>query len=255
MKLVDTHAHIHFDDYGLDAGQTIADSASEGVDKIILVGCTLEDSSLGVQFVQNNIHCWASIGIHPHESVHYFDQFEKLSTFSALATKNRVVAIGECGLDYYYMHSDKQSQEAIFRYQIELAQRYELPMIFHVRDAFDDFFRIFDDYKGINGVVHSFSTDISILDKVLECGLYVGLNGIVTFTKSESQLAAVTAVPLDRLLLETDSPYLTPTPYRGTINEPKHIKCIADFLSRLRGESVEEIADATTKNAIKLFGI
>jgi TatD DNase family protein len=128
-----------------------------------------------------------------------------------------------------------------------------LPLIFHVREAFDDFFSTYDQYKGLRGVVHSFSADTRVLDKILSRGLYIGLNGIMTFTKDQKQLEAAKAVPLNRLLLETDAPYLTPVPFRGKICEPKYVRVTAEFLSHLRGETLEELAAATTRNAAELF--
>ena len=128
-------------------------------------------------------------------------------------------------------------------------------MIFHVREAFEDFWPIFDEFKGVRGVIHSFTATQKELDDILSRGLYVGLNGIMTFTKQDAQLAAAKAVPLDRLVLETDAPFLTPAPYRGTICEPKHVRITAEFLADLRGESLAAIADATTHNARKLFDL
>lgn len=271
MQLVDTHCHIH-EILGTDIGAgdlvpekwhkagahdpdaVIADANSTGVTRLICVGTTLVDSELACDFVQSRPNTWASIGIHPHEAKDHMSPSDQRA-FTALATRPKVIAVGECGLDYYYEHSPKREQAALLRFQIELAIKHDLPMIFHIRDAFADFWQIFDNYKGIRGVVHSFSATQADLDQVLQRGLYVGLNGIMTFAKSDEQLTAARAVPLDRLLLETDAPFLTPTPYRGTICEPKHVRVTADFLAKLRGESLEDLAHATTANAQKLFKI
>lgn len=165
----------------------------------------------------------------------------------------KVVAIGEIGLDYYYENSPKEDQKKLLRFQLDIAAEHGLPVIFHVREAFDDFFAILDDYKGIQGVVHSFTSDRADLDKILSHGLYVGLNGIMTFTKRSAQLEAAKATPLEKLLLETDAPFLTPAPFRGKICEPKHVRTTAEFLANLRDESLEDLAAATTANAHKLF--
>ncbi|CAN5632007.1 hypothetical protein BH23PAT1_BH23PAT1_1920 [soil metagenome] len=172
-----------------------------------------------------------------------------------LASLSKVVAIGECGLDYYYQHSPKKEQENIFRFQIELALKAGLPLIFHVRAAFADFWRILDEYKGVRGVVHSFSATTDEVEQIVSRGLYAGLNGIMTFTKDSRQLEAAKVIPLDSLLLETDAPFLTPVPFRGTICEPKHVVLIAEFLAGLLKVPVSEIAARTTANAIKLFNI
>src|SRR3989344_521209 len=171
------------------------------------------------------------------------------------AIRRVLVAIGETGLDYHYMHSPKLAQEKLLRFQIDLALEHDLPLIFHIREAYKDFWRIFDEYKGLRGVVHSFSSNTHDLDEILSRGLYVGLNGIITFTSSQEQLEAAKAVPIDKLLLETDAPFLTPVPWRGTICQPKHLRDTAKFLAGLRDASMEEIAKVTTQNACNLFAL
>lgn len=275
MNLTDTHCHIHEiiaathgseshngDDSmhgrwrknGKTAEQVIAAAAAAGVTRLICVGCTAPDSKLAVQFAQTHPEVWASIGLHPHEVQYYANFSNKLKNFASLADQSKVVAVGECGLDYYYNHSSKEDQEKVLRFQIELALEHKLPMIFHVRDAFDDFWRIFDSYQGIRGVIHSFSATEKELGQAIERGLYVGLNGIMTFTKNQVQLTAARAVSRDRLLLETDAPFLAPAPHRNEVCEPRHVRVTAEFLAELRGESLEHLASATTANATKLFG-
>lgn len=270
MQLVDTHCHIH-EILGPDAGTgdlvpekwhkasvrdpepVIAEAAQDGVTQMICVGCALGDSRLAVNFVREREGLYASIGIHPHEAKDHLGADEQ-KAFAALTKNPKVVAVGECGLDYYYTHSPKEAQVEVLRFQIELALEHNLPIIFHVRDAFDDFWPVFDDYKNIRGVIHSFSAGQKELDEILARNLYVGLNGIMTFTKNPDQLAAAKAIPANRLLLETDAPFLTPYPYRGTICKPKHVRVTADFLAGLRDESLGRIARTTTANAHELFG-
>ncbi|HSX24147.1 MAG TPA: TatD family hydrolase, partial [Candidatus Saccharimonadales bacterium] len=155
----------------------------------------------------------------------------------------------------YYNHSAKKDQITVLEFQLELAKKHHLPLIFHVREAFEDFWPVFDRFQGVRGVVHSFSATPRELEQILARGLYVGLNGIMTFTKDERQLAAAKIIPTDRLLLETDAPFLTPAPNRGTICTPKHVVQTAEFLAGLRDESVAEIATMTTQNACDLFSI
>ena len=271
MQLIDTHCHIHeawksvngpdataklWDKAGRpDADDLVARAVTDGVTQMICVGTTLPDSKMGIAFAKDRKHIWASIGLHPHEAKDYADSPEKLQAFAALATKPKVVAVGECGLDYFYAHSPKKEQEKVLRSQIEVALEHNLPMIFHVRDAFDDFWPIFDSYKGIRGVMHSFSATVADVEQIVSRGLYVGLNGIMTFTKQQAQLDAAKSVPLKKLVLETDAPFLTPDPFRGTICEPKHVRVTANFLATLRGESLDELATATTANARTLFGL
>jgi len=218
------------------------------------VGCTLEDSKLSIKMANKYDNIWATIGLHPHEAKEYVRNNVKLSEFHDLAASPKVVAVGETGLDYHYNHSSHEDQQKLLRFQLDIAMEHKLPLIFHVREAFEDFWQILDEYKDIRGVVHSFSSTKQNVEEVLKRDLYVGINGIMTFTKNADQLAAAKAIPLNRLLLETDSPYLTPTPYRGTINEPKRVVEVATFLSDLRGESLEQIAHATTANVKDLFG-
>ncbi|HET8671124.1 MAG TPA: TatD family hydrolase [Candidatus Saccharimonadales bacterium] len=271
MELTDTHCHIHeasalrklttetkvrYERAGAPLPDDMITAAiADNVTRMICVGTTLDDSEIAVEFAHSRKAVWASIGLHPHEAKDYAGNRRDLKRFAALASQPKVVAVGECGLDYYYGHSLPADQETVLRFQIELALEHNLAMIFHVRDAFDDFWPIFDDYQRVRGVIHSFSAGRRELDQILERGLYVGLNGIMTFTNREEQLQAAKAVPLNKLLLETDAPFLTPDPYRGRICEPKHIRVTAEFLSRLRGESLQQLAARTTENAQCIFGL
>jgi TatD DNase family protein len=252
--LVDTHCHIHSADYELEPETVVSEAESAGVTAMICVGTDIDDSALAVRFAATRANCYASAGLHPHDSRLGKSEFEKLEK---LANAPKVVAVGECGLDYYYSHSPRDDQIKALEYQIGLALKYDLPMIFHVREAFDDFWPIFDAHQTAGrprGVIHSFSATLSELDSALSRDLYVGLNGIMTFTRDEQQLAAARAIPLQKLLLETDAPFLTPHPFRGKVNEPKHVRTVAEFLARLRGEPLEVLAEHTTSNARELFG-
>jgi TatD DNase family protein len=255
MDLIDTHCHIHSTDYPLDPKDVLIDARSDQVSKLICVGQDLEDSKLAIDFSQKNQNVWASIGIHPHESKHYTGNDGALAEFEALAAKDKVVAVGECGLDYFYNHSDKADQKEILEFQIKVAQDNDLPLIFHVRDAFDDFWEIFDKFDNLHGVIHCFTADTDTLEEALRRNLHIGLNGIMTFTKNSIQLNAAERVPVDKLVLETDAPYLTPVPFRGTICQPKHVRETAKFLSKLRGDTLENLAASTTRNAVKLFNL
>jgi TatD DNase family protein len=271
MDLVDTHCHIQSADVpaggeehtrelwhktdDLSGDGMVAAAQADGVNRLICVGCTLEDSHLAVNFVQHREGCWAAIGIHPHEAQQIFGKSAALKELDSLATQPKVVAVGECGLDFYYNHSSREAQIAALKFQIELAIKHNLPLIFHVREAFDDFWPVFDDYRGIRGVVHSFTDSAGNLTKALERDLYIGVNGIATFAKDPAQLDVYRTIPLGKLLLETDAPFLTPVPYRGSINEPKRVGTIAEYLAELRGQDRETLAATTTNNARRLFGI
>ena len=254
MEFTDTHCHIHFSDYRLDGDAVMDAAAKEGVSRLVCVGCTVEDSRRAVEFVQTRPTSWASIGIHPHEAKEYVDRPDMLEAFNRLVDKPKVVAIGECGLDYFYNHSPREQQFKVLEYQLELARQRNLPVIFHVREAFADFWPIYERYS-VRGVIHSFTDSRKNLEKALRHGLYIGVNGIATFAKEPRQIDVYKAIPLNALLLETDAPFLTPTPYRGKINEPKYVRVTAAFLAALRDESLAKLAQATTINAQKLFGL
>ena len=253
IELVDTHCHIQFPDYGLNPDEVIKSAAKDGVTRLLCVGCTLPDSIGAVEFAQKYENIWASVGLHPHESSGYVNDHDAMRKLDSLAKKPKVVAIGETGLDYYYMNSPKLDQKKMFRFQIELGLKHKLPFIFHVREAFGDFWSILDDYKGVRGVVHSFTSSTSNLDECLSRGLYIGLNGITTFSKDSQFTEVIKRIPLSKLLLETDAPFLTPVPFRGTICQSKHTRVVAEYLANIRGEELSRIAEQTTANAIKLF--
>ncbi|MBI2591942.1 TatD family hydrolase [Candidatus Saccharibacteria bacterium] len=258
ITLVDTHCHLHFSNYS-NVSQVIAEASKCGVTKLICVGTTLADSRQAAKLAAKYKTVWASAGVHPHEADRFVADKHGPSQLKRLLGYTRVVAVGEIGLDLYKNYSAKDAQERSLRLQIESSAQADLPYIFHVREAWDDFWRIFDSYESAGwrprGVVHSFSAHPKQLEESLSRGLYIGLNGIMTFTQDSWQLAAAKLVPIDRLLLETDAPFLTPSPFRGELCEPKHIVNIAEFLAQLRGESVERLASYTTKNAAQLFGL
>lgn len=275
MNLVDTHCHIQSiglaatnntgervtlglwaKEPGLMQADVVSEAIAAGVSRMIVVGCTYEDSKLAIDCAARYEGAYASIGIHPHEAKEYVGQKQLLDAFAGLAGSPKVVAVGECGLDYYYSHSPKEDQIAILKFQIELALQHNLPLIFHVREAFEDFWPVFDSYEGkIRGVLHSYTDNQSNLERAVKAGLYIGVNGIATFAKNEAQLAVYKAIPSGNLLLETDAPFLTPVPHRGTICKPKHVRDTAGFLAELRGESLESLAAQSTQNAQTLFSL
>lgn len=247
--LVDTHCHIH-ESYDLPVSEVLDRAAEAGVSQLICVGTDERSSRQAVEFAAHHDEVFAAIGVHPHESEHGYSAIATLA-----ATAKKIVAVGEIGLDYFYTHSQREVQLEALKAQIEIALAHDLPIIFHVRDAFDDFWPLFDSYTGIRGVLHSFTDSIENMEKAIAKGLYIGVNGISTFTKDEAQKAMFDAIPLDRLLFETDAPFLTPTPYRGKINEPAYVKIVAEFHAHRRGISLEEIANASSQNARTLFSL
>lgn len=255
MRLIDSHCHLFFEALESDLPGVMSRAAGADVTKMINVGTSVADSHRAVDMAARFDNVWAAVGAHPHDGAGFLDETDPAGRLLDLARHDKVVAIGEIGLDYFKDYVDREIQKKILIEQLEATGALGLPYIFHVREAWSGFWPIFDRYPAITGVIHSFSDTSEHLDDVLKRGLYVGLNGIMTFTKDHAQLAAAKKVPLERLLLETDAPFLAPSPYRGQTCEPMHVRTTADFLADLRGEDVAELAQATTANAEELFRI
>lgn len=248
--LVDTHCHIH-EPYKLPIDGVLTHAYQQDVKQMICVGTSEESSREAIAFAATHENVFAAIGVHPHESKEGYAAIAELAN----THPEKLVAVGEVGLDYFYTHSPRETQIEALKTQIEVALAHDLPIIFHVREAFDDFWPIFDSYSGIRGVLHSFTDSKENLDIALEKGLYIGVNGISTFTKDETQKAVFDSIPLDRLLFETDAPFLTPSPFRGKVNEPAYVRVVAEYHALRRGISLDEIAAATTRNARALFNL
>lgn len=261
MKLIDTHCHVHSPEFFKpeDAEKVFTESVEAGVDIMIGIATSLVDSKDAIKFAHDHPESyWASVGIHPHEGSQITDREidEHLKELEKLASDPRVVAIGECGFDFHYNSRDetKARQVRLLEGQLEIAKKYGLPVSFHVRAAFEDFWPVYEKYK-VPGVLHSFTDTIEHLRQAIEHGLYIGVNGIATFTKDEKQREMFKQIPIEKLLLETDAPFLTPVPVRGKINSPKNVIYVTDFMAELRGEDADSIASRTTTNARKLFGL
>jgi TatD DNase family protein len=254
MELVDTHCHLQFDKLAENIDGVMKAAAEAGVTRMICVGTSVEDSQTAIGYATKYDNVWAAVGAHPHDGKH-FDFKNDPAKLAELASQPRVVAFGEIGLDFYKDYSPRDELEKLFRCQLEVGLTAGLPIIFHIRDAWKDFWRIMGDYSHVKGVIHSFSSGTRQMDAALERGFYIGLNGIMTFTRDHAQLDAAKHLPLGRLLLETDAPFLTPEPFRGRVCEPKHTVATAEFLAKLRDEPLEKLAEATTKNAAELFGL
>jgi TatD DNase family protein len=255
MEFVDTHCHLHFENFGVDREEAYRRAIKSGVGRIICVGTTLADSRAAVRFAASHEGIWAAAGAHPHEADYFLKNKNSVEELREILSLPKIAAAGEIGLDYYKSQTSKLNQEKALRAQIEVALSLKLPFIFHVRDGWADFWRIFDEYAPLTGVVHSFSSGTKQLRAALDRGLYIGLNGIMTFTKDQAQLEAARRVPLDRLVLETDAPYLTPNPVRDEVSEPRHTVITAEFLDGLRSEYLKELSKATTDNAVRLFNL
>lgn len=281
MTFTDTHCHIHEASYaGGEAAYERARAA--GVTRMIVVGTDEKSSREAVEFAVAHENVWASIGLHPHDAsrgLGAIDDLRDLLRVGNLSTQlgtnadirhsifeekssdmhhakfehrnSNIVAVGEIGLDYFYNNSPRDQQVEMLHAQIELAQGHDLPIIFHVRDAFADFWPIFDQYQGLRGVVHSFMDNMSNMEKALSRDLYIGVNGIATFASDKQDLYR--AVPLTAIVLETDAPYLTPHPHRGTVNEPALVKAVAQYMANLQSINLQELSLATESSVTRLF--
>ena len=248
--LIDTHCHIHESSYSLDQNEVLELAHQAGVAKMICVGTSLESSREAVEFTKDKTGLYASIGVHPHDSKDGTTGLDLLARES-----NKVVAVGEIGLDYYYSHSPREVQIGELENQLQLAQTLHLPVIFHVREAFEDFWPIFDNFSNLKGVLHSFTDSQINAEKALSRGLYIGVNGISTFTKDERQIEMFKNIPLENTLLETDAPFLTPSPFRGKVNMPSMVSEVAKSYAASHGVAFDDVCTQTTINAETLFKI
>lgn len=251
MTFTDTHCHIHESSFADGEGAYLR-AIEHGITRMLVVGTDEQSSAEAVVFARSHDNAWATLGLHPHDATSGVSAVEDLNTILSESTE-KIVAIGEVGLDYFYDNSPRDQQIEMLHRQIELAMQFDLPLVFHVREAFDDFWPIFDQYKGLRGVLHSFTDTMSNMELGLSRGLYIGVNGIATFAKDRQAIYA--AIPLTNLLLETDAPFLTPVPHRGKVNEPAFITHVAHHFANLQSINLEELSRATERNASHLFSI
>ncbi len=284
MQLIDCHSHISFPAYDTDRQEVLL-RATEEQTGIITVGTNLSTSQAAVDCAESHQNVWATVGLHPghvhqgHEDPNegegsgQAEKFDHDAYLKIIQSSKKVVAIGECGLDYYRVPENinfddyKNSQQQVFRQYLDLAFETNLPVMVHCRDAHDDLCKILEEYatnqKPIRGNVHCFTGTSTEAARYLQLGWYISFTGIATFPPRKADIAAglettadvIKSIPLDHLLIETDAPYLAPVPHRGKKNEPAFVKHVAEFIAQVRGVSYEEIANSTTENTKKLFSI
>lgn len=252
-KLIDTHAHLDFPEFGPDLGFFLDRAIEKGVGEIVTIGIDLASSRKAAELAETHSQIYAAVGIHPHDSFDLDDGI--LNELRALTLRPRVVACGEMGLDYYRNYRPGDIQRRCFEQQLELACEVRLPAVFHVRDAHDAFFRIVERFahRLEGGILHCFSGDWEVAQRCLDMGFYLSVPGTVTYPKSNVQQEVVRRAPFDRLLVETDAPYLAPVPFRGKTNEPSYVVYTAAKVAELRGCSLHEAAAQTTRNAREAF--
>lgn len=248
---IDTHTHIHHAEFDADRDAALERARAAGVEVCLAIATDVPDSRRAVEFAGNHPDVFASVGVHPHEAAGLTP--EGLEELARLAGSERVVAWGETGLDYYYEHSPKDVQRERFGDQMAVANRLGLPLIIHTRDAWDDTFKILDANPHRGGVFHCFTGELEHAEAAISRGFFVSFSGIVTFAKAQALQAVAAAMPFDRLLIETDCPFLAPVPNRGKRNEPAFVSLVAQKLAELRNLPVEEIARCSRDNARRCF--
>ncbi len=261
MQLIDTHSHINFDRYDEDRAAVVHRATAAGVSRIIVPAVDLKTAQECVDLTAMFEGVYAAVGVHPNSTADFNDAY--LPQLEALIQAPKIIAIGEIGLDYHWDKSPPETQKRAFKAQLALAKKLELPVIIHNREASEDVLDILEDYvqdlpahlKDRPGVMHSFSAPASIAKRAIDAGFYMGFTGPLTFKKADDLRSIAREVPLDRLLIETDAPFLTPEPYRGKRNEPAYVVHVADRLAALRGITTEEMAVITTQNAERLFAL
>ena len=251
MKLIDTHCHINLKDFNEDFSDVI-ERIEARLEKVINVGFDLKSSEESVKIANKYSFICAAVGVHPHDASTYDGIVE--NKIRELAKNPKVLAIGEIGLDYYRNLSPKEIQKEVFKKQIELAIELDKPVVIHCRDAYEDTINILKEYKNVKGVMHSYSGSYETA-KILMDRFYFSISGPVTFKNAVTLKEMVSKLPLDRILVETDSPYLTPEPFRGKRNEPCYVEYVAKMVAEIKGISYDEIIKIANENTKKAFRI
>ena len=251
--LFDAHCHLEDDRFAGEQDEVLARMAQAGVSRCILAGSDVGTSERIVALAAKYPNVYGVVGVHPHEASH-FDE-NTLPTLAGMLAETRIVGVGEIGLDYYYDHSPREAQRDVFTHQLDFAYEQGVPAVFHIRDAHGDTIDLFRAYRSRlpAGVLHCYTGSVESAREYLGMGFYISFSGSVTFKNAHNLQEVAQFVPLDRLLVETDSPYLTPVPMRGQRNEPAYVRYVAEKIAQLRGITVEELVQHTTANTERLY--
>lgn len=254
MKPFDTHAHLYDKAFDRDRDEVLARTL-EAVDYVVIPSENYETSQKAVRLAETYGTVYGAVGIHPHETKYASEEI--LQKIGDLAQLPKVKAIGEIGLDYHFFYSDKETQQKWFARQIELARDLDLPFLIHDREAHGDTLSILKKHKNsrMRGIMHCFSGSVETAEELMKLGFYISFAGPLVFPNSRRLKEAAREIPLDRLLIETDSPYLTPPPHRGERNEPANVIYVAEEIARLKGIPVETVVEETRKNGLSIYGI
>ncbi len=251
-NIFDTHAHYDDERFDEDRDELLSSLFETSVSHIVGCGCDLKSCLDNIALAERYQNFYAAIGVHPHEAAESTD--EDLAKIRALYSHKKVVAVGEIGLDYHYDFSPRDRQIELFTHQIKLANELDLPVIIHDREAHEDTLNILNELRP-KGVVHCFSGSREMAEEIVKLGLCIGLGGAVTFKNARKPIEVAEYLPLDRLLLETDAPYMTPVPFRGKRCDSSHIAYTAEKIAEVKGMDVQELIDVCNENSKKLFGI
>ncbi|MBW2731246.1 MAG: TatD family hydrolase [Deltaproteobacteria bacterium] len=251
--MIDSHAHLDFEQFDTDRGAVLSRAREAGVEQIITIGCQLSSSRAALALAYEHEEIFATAGVHPHEAARFDDAL--WSEMEALWQSGEAVAIGEIGLDYFYDFSPLERQHEVFVRQLDASAKTGLPVVIHVRDAFNDFFRLMEAHPPAAGVLHCFTGGPAEAERALALGLYLSISGIATFPRGGHVREAARLVPNDRILVETDAPYLAPVPHRGGRNEPAHVVETARVVAKTRRQDFSELCAHTRENTIRLFSL
>ncbi|UPO97786.1 TatD family hydrolase [Cetobacterium somerae] len=251
MKLVDTHCHLDNEKFDEDRLEVI-ERIKENLEFCVNIGYDLASSKKSLELAKEYDFIYAVIGVHPIDIAEYSEEVEK--ELEILGKNPKVVAIGEIGLDYHWMTEPKEVQQERFKRQLELAERLNKPVVIHTRDAMEDTVNILKEYPNITGVIHCYPGSLETAKQLID-RFYLGIGGTLTFKNSKKAVEVVKDIPLDRIVIETDCPYLTPEPFRGKRNEPIYVEYVAKKIAEIKEISVEDITKVTTENAKKLYRI
>jgi TatD DNase family protein len=248
MIFTDSHCHLTMS----NAEANLRAARETGVRGFVVPGTNLKDAPQAVQIARDNPDVWSAVGFHPHDAKHYDDA--AFAEIARLAREERVVAIGEIGLDYHYMHSERDTQREVFERHIALAKELDKPIIVHNRESTVDMVEVLS-RSGARGILHSYTESLDVAKKLIDLGFVISFSGIVTFRSADALREVARALPHDAVLIETDTPYLAPVPYRGRDNEPAYVVKIAELLAKLWAVPVERVAEVTTSNFERVFSV
>ena len=252
--LIDSHCHLNFDDYQDDLDEVIERAKSAGIDTMLNICTKLDEARSIIDLAQSRDELYCTVGVHPHEAKEAIEAGNLAEALNKLAVENKVIGLGETGLDFYYEHSPREEQIQAFNTHIQVAKATGLPLIVHSRSAESETIAcLTPEHKNVHGVIHCFTGTQYLADKALELGFYISISGVVTFKKADELREVVKTIPLERMLLETDAPYLAPVPNRGKRNEPAFMIHTAKFVADLKGIPLEKLAQVTSKNFHALF--